>query len=220
MKVDEADDDANKGAVQVPDPFLKNVVMRASYRVFEYLRERNISVGFKDLGAGGMMGCSAEICNSGGFGAIIDLDDVNAAIKNMPPEVLAVGETQERLCWVLPGDVTPDVLRIYNEEFSLPQIARYACATVIGAVQSDKQYVLRHGGEIVMDVPIDFSTGSIRDDLPVRPMSERKVTDAAHRYVTAIRSAADLLPMGWRIATFARANRCTCATTASCGERR
>lgn len=194
VTLDEADEDANKGAVQVPDPFLKNVIMRATYRVFEYLRERRIVAGFKDLGAGGIMGCSAEICSSGGFGAIIDLDDVNTAVKNMPPEVIAVGETQERLCWVLPGDVTADVLRIYNEEFSLPQIARGACATVIGAVQEEERYVLRHGGDIVMDVPIDFLTGSIRDELPVRPMSERKVLDPARRYVEGEHDLAELFP--------------------------
>jgi phosphoribosylformylglycinamidine synthase II len=183
VTLDEDDADANKGAVQVPDPFLKNVIMRATYRVFDYLRERKITAGFKDLGAGGVMGCSAELCSSGGFGAIIDLDDVNTAIENMPPEVIAIGETQERLCWVLPGDVTPDVLRIYNQEYSLPEIARGACASVIGAVQSEPRYVLRHGGETVMDVPIDFLTGSIRDELPVRPMSERKAGDPAKTYV-------------------------------------
>jgi phosphoribosylformylglycinamidine synthase II len=163
----EADDaQANKGAVQVPDPFLKNVIMRASYRVFAYLRERKIVAGFKDLGAGGIMGCSAEICAAGGFGAIIDLDDVNVAVDGMPPEVIAVGETQERLMWVLPPDATADVLRIYNQEFTLPEIAYNARAVVIGAVANDKRYVLRQGNDIVMDVDIDFLTGSIRDDLP------------------------------------------------------
>jgi len=166
VTLDAEDAEANKGAVQVPDPFLKNVLMRASYRVFAYLRENGIEAGFKDLGAGGIMGCSAEICSAGGFGAIIDLDDVNVAVEGLPPEVIAVGETQERLIWVLPPHVTPDVLRIYNEEFTLPAIARHACAVVIGAVSNDKRYVLRHGDEIVMDVDIDFLTGSIKDELP------------------------------------------------------
>ncbi len=194
VTLDEEDADANKGAVQVPDPFLKNVIMRASYRVFDFLRKRKITAGFKDLGAGGIMGCTAELCASGGFGAIVDLDDVNTAIKNMPPEVIAIGETQERLCWILPGDVTPEVLRIYNEEFSLPLIARHACATVIGAVQEEKQYVLRYGDDIVMDVPIEFLTGSIRDELPVQPMSERGVVDAARRYIDGAVDIRTLLP--------------------------
>jgi len=166
VALDADDAEANKGAVQVPDPFLKNVLMRASYRVFAYLREHGITAGFKDLGAGGIMGCSAEICSAGGYGAIIDLDDVNVAVEGMPPEVIAVGETQERLIWVLPPHVTADVLRIYNEEFTLPQIARHACAVVIGCVSNDKRYVLRHGSEIVMDVDIDFLTGTIHDELP------------------------------------------------------
>ncbi|MFN2449931.1 MAG: phosphoribosylformylglycinamidine synthase subunit PurL [Candidatus Baltobacteraceae bacterium] len=183
VTLDEEDADANRGAVQVPDPFLKNVIMRATYRVFEYLRANGITAGFKDLGAGGIMGCSAELCSTGGFGAIVDLDDVSTAIGQMPPEVIAIGETQERLCWVLPAAVTPDVLRIYNEEFSLPRIARGACASVIGTVQQEKRYVMRHGGATVMDVPIDFLTGSIRDELPVRPMSERKVDDRRKRYI-------------------------------------
>jgi len=164
LTLEEANQEANKSAVQVPDPFLKSVIMRASYRVFEYLREKKINAGFKDLGAGGIMGCTAELCAAGGYGAIIDLDDVNVAIEKLPPEVIAVGETQERLCWVLPGDITLDVLRIYNEEFSLPEIARGARAVVIGAVQDEKRYIMRHGDEIVMDVPIDFLTGAISDE--------------------------------------------------------
>jgi phosphoribosylformylglycinamidine synthase II len=161
LTLEEANQEANKSAVQVPDPFLKNVIMRATYRVFAYLREKKITAGFKDLGAGGIMGCTAELCAAGGYGAIIDLDDVNVAVDGLPPEVIAVGETQERLCWVLPGDVTPEVLRIYNEEFSLPEIARGARAAVIGAVQEQKRYVMRHSDETVMDVPIEFLTGAI-----------------------------------------------------------
>ena len=164
LTLEEANQEANRSAVQVPDPFLKNVIMRASYRVFEYLREKKINAGFKDLGAGGIMGCTAELCAAGGYGAIIDLDDVNVAVEGLPPEVIAVGETQERLCWVLPGDITLDVLRIYNEEFSLPEIARGARAVVIGAVQDEKQYVMRRGSEIVMDVSVDFLTGTIHQD--------------------------------------------------------
>src|SRR5580698_4470945 len=55
LTLDARDAEVNKGAVQVPDPFLKNVLMRASYRVFELLRERKIVAAFKDLGAGGIM---------------------------------------------------------------------------------------------------------------------------------------------------------------------
>jgi phosphoribosylformylglycinamidine synthase subunit PurL len=164
LDVEEAE--INKGAVQVPDPFLKNVLMRASYRVFSLLRERKITAAFKDLGAGGIMGCSAEITAAGGYGAEIDLDKVNVAVDGMPPEIIAVGETQERMLWVLPPDLATEVLHIYNEEFTLPEVAYNARATVIGRVTADHRYVLRHRGQVVMDVESDFLTDAIRDELP------------------------------------------------------
>ena len=76
LTLDDADAEANKGAVQVPDPFLKNVIMRASYRVFAELRRLGIEAGYKDLGAGGFAGCSAELCAAGGVGAEVELDRV------------------------------------------------------------------------------------------------------------------------------------------------
>ncbi|GAC1494313.1 MAG: phosphoribosylformylglycinamidine synthase subunit PurL [Vulcanimicrobiaceae bacterium] len=167
LVLDESDAEQNKSAVQVPDPFLKNVVMRASYRVFDVVRERGLTVGFKDLGAGGIMGCTAEICASGGFGAVVDLDRCPTSQADLPPAVIAVGETQERLTWVVPPSFTPELLAIYNDEFSLPLVARGAQAAVIGTVTKSKDYVLTHRGDEVMRVDVDFLTGGIRYDRPV-----------------------------------------------------
>ncbi|HTV72550.1 MAG TPA: phosphoribosylformylglycinamidine synthase subunit PurL [Candidatus Acidoferrales bacterium] len=175
LVLDEEDAQQNKGAVQVPDPFLKNVLMRASYRAFEAVHAAGLTVGFKDLGAGGIMGCTAEIVASGGFGATIDLDACPTSQPNLPPAVIAVGETQERLTWVVPPSFTPALLAIYNEEFTLPQIARGACAAVIGKVEASSEYVLRHQGEEVMRVPIDFLTGGIRYERPYTPPAPRRV---------------------------------------------
>ncbi len=160
--LDEADAQANKRAVQVPDPFLKNVIMRASYAVFAALRRRGITAGFKDLGAGGLAGCSAELVAAGGFGAQIDLDRAPTAQPDLPAAVIAIGETQERLCWVVPPDFTPELLRIYNDEFSLPAIARGASAAVIGNVTDTGRYVATHRGAVVMDVALDFLTDGVR----------------------------------------------------------
>jgi len=166
LTLDEDDAEANKGAVQVPDPFLKNVIMRASYRVFAELRRDNIVAGFKDLGAGGLAGCSAELVSSGGMGAEIDLDKAPVAQLNLPPAVIAIGETQERLCWIVPPAFTPRLLAIYNEEFSLPRIAKGACAAVIGTVTNGDRYVARFHGEVVMDVPLAFLTDGVRYNRP------------------------------------------------------
>jgi phosphoribosylformylglycinamidine synthase len=183
LALDEADAEANKGAVQVPDPFLKNVIMRASYRAFDVIAERGLTVGFKDLGAGGIMGCTAELVASGGFGAVVDLDRCPVAVEGLPPAVIAVGETQERLAWIVPPSFTAELLEIYNSEFSLPLVARGACAAAIGTVTRERDYVLRYGGEDVMRVDIDFLTGGIRYDraavMPKAPLPEFPVTNQA-----------------------------------------
>jgi phosphoribosylformylglycinamidine synthase len=166
VTLDSRDADLNKSAVQVPDPFFKNVLMRASYRVFALLRERKITAAFKDLGAGGIVGCSAEITAHGGYGAQIELDKVNVAVQEMPPEVIAVGETQERLLWVVPPDFVPELLSTYNHEFGLPEVAYNARATVIGRVTEDRRYVLRYHDRVVMDVESEFLTASFVDELP------------------------------------------------------
>ena len=80
------------------------------------------------------MGCTAEIVASGGLGARIELDKVPLAEANLPPAVITVGETQERMCWVVPPSFTPRLLAIYNEEFDLPGVARGAQAARIGTV--------------------------------------------------------------------------------------
>ena len=81
------------------------------------------------------MGCSAEITAQGGFGAEIDLDAVNVAVEGMPPEVIAVGETQERLLWVVPPDVHGRGAAHLQRRVHASARSRYnARATVIGRV--------------------------------------------------------------------------------------
>jgi phosphoribosylformylglycinamidine synthase II len=166
VTLDDADAEANKSAVQVPDPFLKNVIMRASYRVFAELRRLGIEAGYKDLGAGGFAGCSAELCAAGGVGAEVELDRVPVSQADLPPAVIAIGETQERLCWIVPPSFTPLLLAIYNEEFSLPRISRSAAAAIVGKVVPGSRYVARYRGEIVMDVDLEFLTGGVRYNRP------------------------------------------------------
>jgi phosphoribosylformylglycinamidine synthase len=93
---------------------------------------------------------------------VIDLDKCPTAEPNLAPAVIAVGETQERLAWVVPPHFTSRLLDIYNDEYGLPEIAKGAQAAVIGHVAASKDYVLRWHGEEVMRVPIDFLTGGMR----------------------------------------------------------
>jgi phosphoribosylformylglycinamidine synthase II len=188
LSLDEEDAEQNKGAVQVPDPFLKNVIMRASYAVFAELRKLGITAGFKDLGAGGLAGCSAELCAAGGVGAEVELERVATAQRDLPPEVIAIGETQERLCWIVPPSFTPTLLALYNDVYSLPRVARGARAAVIGKVTDTGRYVARHHGEVVMDVDLDFLTGGVRYTRPytIAPVSQETENERERALAAAL----------------------------------
>ena len=83
--LNEEERESNRGAVQVPDPFLKNVLIRASYAVFEEAKKQKVKLGFKDMGAGGIMCSTSELCSAANYGAEIDLSKVNFSIQNLPP---------------------------------------------------------------------------------------------------------------------------------------
>src|SRR5207253_8672144 len=115
---------SQRGHVQVPDPFLKRVLLEANRAVLEWLHHEKVAFGFKDLGAGGIACASSELAAAGGFGMDVDLDRVPASREDLPPEVLACSETQERFAMVVPERVAERVLDFYNKTY---EIGRASC---------------------------------------------------------------------------------------------
>jgi phosphoribosylformylglycinamidine synthase len=162
LVLDEKEQEYNKGAVQVPDPFLKNVLIRATYEVFKEAKKQNIKLGFKDMGAGGIMCASSELCSDADFGAEINLDKIHVSMKNLPPYIILCSETQERFTWICPKKFTPTLLRIYNKDFALSTIAENAKAVVIGKVTKNQDYKIKHKNKVVCNVPIKTVTRGIQ----------------------------------------------------------
>ncbi|MDA1196913.1 MAG: phosphoribosylformylglycinamidine synthase subunit PurL [Nanoarchaeota archaeon] len=158
--LDDEQEEYNKGAVQVPDPFLKNILVRASESVFAAARKKKVTLGFKDMGAGGIMCATSELCESGGVGADIDLEKVHVAVEGLEPYVIACAETQERFAWICPPKFTSTILRIYNEEFELPRVAAGARASVVGKVTTG-DYVLQYKGKPICKAPASVVTKGI-----------------------------------------------------------
>jgi len=171
----------NKGSVQVPDPFLKRVLVVANLAMLELARREGVAIGFKDLGAGGIACVSSELAHAGGFGVELDLRGANLAEKDLPPQVAACSETQERFAIAVPRRLTPKILELYNETYDLPGIYDGACACVIGKVLVPKngeapRYQLRMGEELLVDAPVETITEGIKYD---RAKKERARTAAA-----------------------------------------
>ena len=165
----------NKGSVQVPDPFLKRVLTVATRAVLDRAFAAGIAVGFKDLGAGGVSCVTSELCDAGGFGCDVDLALVHTA-GEVPARVVACSETQERYGLAVPARFTAEVLRIYNEEFGLPDLYDGACARRIGRVTTDGVYRLRWGERTVCEAPVATITCGVRYDRAAAPPAAAPVS--------------------------------------------
>ncbi len=157
-----------RGAVQLPDPFLKRVLHVANAEAFRRVRERGVTAGFKDLGAGGVACATSEMAAAGGCGARIDLERLHRVARPLPPEVLLCAETQERYCWVVPEAFAPELCAIYNREFALDQVAPGAGASIIGRALEERRYQVGWDDDLLVDCPIEAITAGRRVLRPAR----------------------------------------------------
>ncbi len=160
-----------KGAVQVHDPFLKRVLFEATEAVFAFCEARGIAIGFKDLGAGGLACAAVELAAAQGMGMEVDLSLVPVDSPDHKPEVIACAETQERFAIVVPAEIAPEILAIYNEEFELPALYPGARAAVIGKVVAEDRFVLKHKRARVGDLAATVVTAGIRHERPAAPLA-------------------------------------------------
>lgn len=169
LELKEEDKEANKGAVQEPNPFLERHLLEATATLFQKLRDSgNLDkVSLKDLGAGGIVGATVEQVERAGLGAELDLSKVHTAIAELPSPVLACAETQERLCWICHPSLTELILDHYNKEWDLPKVSVGARASVIGKVTRGN-YVLKYGEEIILSAPASLITEGVQVDRPYK----------------------------------------------------
>jgi phosphoribosylformylglycinamidine synthase len=169
----EEDATAQRGHVQVPDPFLKRVLLEANRAALAWLHQEGAPFGFKDLGAGGIACASSELAAAGGFGMDVDLDRVPTPRADYPPEVVACSETQERFALVIPERLANRLLAIYNEDYALPSVYEGARAALIGRVRPDATYRILRAGQTVCDAPVEVITAGIEHRRPQRERPQR-----------------------------------------------
>ena len=166
-----------RGAVQLPDPFLKRVLAVANAAVLERARTQGWAIGFKDLGAGGIACVTSELADAGGVGVEVFLDAAHRVEAPLAPEVVLCAETQERFCWVVPWESREEVVAIYNERFRLGDVYPGAGASVIGRTRDDGVYRATWQGEVVVECPASFLTSGVKREraaTPPRPAARRK----------------------------------------------
>jgi len=131
----------NRSAVQIPDPFLEKLLLEAT---MEAVKQGCIK-GIKDLGGGGLSCCLSETSDNLGKGFDVELTKVHAKEGGMTPNELMISESQERMLYVT-DNTRLSALQSILDKYEIKH-------SILGAVQLHGDLVIRHGGEVVAEMP-------------------------------------------------------------------
>ncbi|KAK3604826.1 hypothetical protein CHS0354_000488 [Potamilus streckersoni] len=133
-------------SVQVGDPFMEKLLLEGTLQVIE----KKLIVGVQDMGAAGITCSTAEMTAKGiktyGAGGMdLNLDFVPTREDNMTAHDIMLSESQERMLLVVKPENVKEVKTTYEKWGVI--------ATEIGFVTNTKKLIVRHKGEIVVDIP-------------------------------------------------------------------
>ncbi len=157
------DTEEKRPTVQVGDPFTEKLVLEACLE----LMATDAIVAIQDMGGAGMTCSSFEMASKGGTGVELDLDLVPQRETEMSAYELMLSESQERMLIVLrPGseDLACSIFEKWELDFS-----------IVGTITDSGRMVLKMGGEVVGDLPIDpLASASPEYDRPWEPTPKRQ----------------------------------------------
>ena len=138
----EEENDEDRGAIQVGDPFMEKLLIEACLEVFK----EDYVVGVQDMGAAGILSSSVETASKAGNGVEIDVALVPKREEAMRPEEVMISESQERMLLIVKKGMEDKVNKIFHK-WDLH-------AVVIGQVTDDGIYRVLEDGVTVGEVPV------------------------------------------------------------------
>jgi phosphoribosylformylglycinamidine synthase len=138
---DDASED-KRPTVQVGDPFAEKLLLEAC---LEIMAAGHVDA-IQDMGAAGLTCSAVEMGAKGDLGVSLDLDKVPCREAAMTAYEMMLSESQERMLMVIkPGHEAPveAIFRKWGLDFA-----------VIGHTTDDLRFTIRHGGEVMADLPI------------------------------------------------------------------
>ena len=176
--------ETQRSAVQVGNPFMEKLLMEACLELTH--DHADWLVGIQDMGAAGIVSSSCEMASKADSGMELDLDFVPQRETNMSAYEIMLSESQERMLLCVRKGHEEDVIKLFKE-YDLE-------AVVIGRVTEGHQYVLRHHGKVVTDIPVS----SLTEDVLEEPSEERvpqRILDAKKEpeYVPEVEDANEML---------------------------
>jgi phosphoribosylformylglycinamidine synthase II len=170
----EFDDDSaeKRPTVQVGDPFAEKLLLEACLEIMA----ADCVIAIQDMGAAGLTCSAVEMGAKGDLGVDLDLDAVPTRETGMSAYEMMLSESQERMLMVLKPEKEKQAEAIFKKwglDFA-----------VVGYTTPSKRFVVKHGGDVMADLPIK----ELGDEAPLydRPHVASPLLSVIHaRDVTA-----------------------------------
>jgi phosphoribosylformylglycinamidine synthase subunit PurL len=149
----EFDDDSaeKRPTVQVGDPFAEKLLLEACLEIME----KGCVIAIQDMGAAGLTCSAVEMGAKGDLGVELDLNAVPTRETGMSAYEMMLSESQERMLMVLKPEKEKEAEAIFRKwglDFA-----------VVGYTTPTKRFVVKHGGDVMADLPIK----ELGDEAPV-----------------------------------------------------
>ena len=138
----EADAEEKRPTVQVGDPFAEKLLLEACLE----LMQTGAVIAIQDMGAAGLTSSAVEMGAKGDLGIELDLDSVPCRETGMSAYEMMLSESQERMLMVLHPEKRQAAEAVFVKwglDFA-----------VIGKTTDTLRFVIKHGGETKVDLPI------------------------------------------------------------------
>ena len=140
----EFDDDSaeKRPTVQVGDPFAEKLLLEACLEIMA----ADCVIAIQDMGAAGLTCSAVEMGAKGDLGVDLDLDAVPTRETGMSAYEMMLSESQERMLMVLKPEKEKQAEAIFKKwglDFA-----------VVGYTTPSKRFVVKHGGDVMADLPI------------------------------------------------------------------
>lgn len=168
------------------DSLLQQHLLKANDALFNLLRQEKClnQVGLKSVGWGGIGLASLALLEARGYGAEIDLTNVPTSMVDVSLAEMLCADTQERWLWVVAPSLVDKILIHYNDIFALATVSEGAHATVIGKIRTDDRYVVKAGGEEIVNAKV-YDLTSYHHDPVSRKREGGGVTEVSLSTVTS-----------------------------------
>src|SRR6202171_3888399 len=145
------DSEAKRPTVQVGDRFSEKLLPEDCVEIMA----KDCVIAIQDMGEAGLTCSAVEMGAKGDLGVTLDLDRVPCRETGMSAYEMMLSESQERMLMVLRPDKEEEAEAIFRKwglDFA-----------VVGKTTRAKRFIVRHGGEGMVDLPIK----ELGDEAPV-----------------------------------------------------